>query len=888
MSEPAATAGAPPISVAQEALWYLHLLVPSQASYNETVSIRKAGPFDVAAFRSAFNEILRRHEAWRTTFEVVAGNPVQVVHPPDDLELALLDLSGLGPADAERHAVRLVAEMSRVPYDLRRGPLVRPRLVRCSEDDHRLYLGLHHMIFDGVSLYRIVLPELVVLYDAAVAGVPAELGPPGARYGDYARFEQEWINGPRAEKRLAYWRDRLVPTPWLSLPLDAPRPDASGFRGGVVPLSVDARTVGNLRELGQAGGATLFQVLATAWCLLLARYSGQDDVAFATGADLRQRPEFESLVGYSLSPVVLRVDLGGDPTLRELVGRVRNEALDALDHLVPFERIVRDLGPEAPPGANPIYQTILIFEPPMVAPDPAWSIHLMESAIGDAVGSTRLDLELQLDERLDGHIAGRLIYDSDLFERQSAARIVEHFGRVVAALAAHPDAPALAVPLATGEDERRLAEWNATETLRPPATVHGLVAARAQRDPDAPAVVAGGRSVTYGELCRRAGHVAHRLRSAEVGEGDVVALCSEPSIDLVAAALGVLEAGAAYQLLDPTLPRDELDAMVADSGAATIYATPALATLLTGRTAILALADPSDGDAPVASSPDGEVCCLQYGPGPEAERRGVEFTHSSVVNLVRSLADEVGIVAADTLLVLPQSLFGASAVELWLALTSGAKLVLAPPDAATDGAQLTRCIAAEHASFLHATPATWRALVDSGLRASRGLVALSGGGDLDGQLAGALLDRYRVVYNAFGTPETTLYATIGRVERGRPVSIGHPIANARAHVLDAAGHRLPVGMAGRLVIAGAVVTAPDDPDDPRWIRVPDTDDERAFDTGATARWRARTARSSLSSRPRRRAATETSRSRSPLPPARSRRPRRSCAARPPPWGTRRR
>ena len=494
----AATSGAgappmrPPLSVAQEALWYLSLLVPNQFSYNEAISIRKDGPFDPVAFRRAFNEIVRRHEAWRTTFDIVNGVPVQVLQAAPSFDMPVLDLSHLSEGQAERQAVRLAAQVSRVPYDLRRGPLLRPRLIRFSAEHHRLYLAMHHLVFDGVSVYRVVLPELVALYDAFSAGQPSPLAEPETQYADYARWEQNWMNEPRTVRRLEHWRRRLSDLPVLTLPLDHPRPPAPRFRGGVVPLFVPGETVAKLRAVGQDAGGTLFQVVATIWALLLGRYSGQDDVVFATATDLRQRPELESVVGYSLTPLVLRVDLSGDPTFRELVVRVRNELLDGLDNLVPFERLVRELPPTGSKSANPVYQTMFILEPPTLAPDPAWSIHQMESEIGDAVGSAKLDLELELDERPEGHIAGRLIYDRDLFERTSASRMVKHWLRLIEAVADDPGMTASRIPILTpAQEHRQLVEWNATTTLRRSGVVHHLVQERFIEQPGALAVSAG-------------------------------------------------------------------------------------------------------------------------------------------------------------------------------------------------------------------------------------------------------------------------------------------------------------------------------------------------------------------------------------------------------------
>ncbi|HEY4098048.1 MAG TPA: condensation domain-containing protein [Baekduia sp.] len=815
-------AEAAPLSVAQEALWYASLLAPNRISYNETVSIRKDGPFDVAAFRRAFDEIVARHEIWRTTFDRVGGVPVQVVAPPSHFDLPLVDLSGLTQEEAEHAAVRLVAETSRVPYDVRRGPLVRPRLIRFPGEHHRLYLALHHVIFDGVSVYRVVLREVIALYDAFAAGEPSPLAAPQAQYADYARWEQEWIAKPRVARRFEHWRERLTPLPALSMPFDHPRPAEPRYRGGVLALSVPREAVDRLRVVGQGAGASLFQVLATTWSLLLGRYSGQDDVVFGTAADMRQRPEFESVVGYCLTPLVMRVDLSGDLPFADLVVRVRNELLDGLDHLVPFERLVRELQPEQPGGGNPIYQTMLVLEPTTAAPDPAWSLHQMEGEIGDAVGTTKLDLELELDERPNGHLAGRLIYDTDLFEPATAARIAEHWSRLVEAVAADPTLTASQIPLLTeAEEHRQLVEWNATATDLPPGGVHERVAARWA------AVSAGGQAVDAAELDARAATIARRLRAAGVVPGDVVACCAPPSIDLIAGALGVLQAGAAHLLLDPDLPVDQLDFLIADSGATALLAAPGLAATLTSppaRVLVLGEDGPEEDLAAEPAAPDA-VCCVQYTDDPP---RAVPLRHAAVVNVATALATDLSLVPADTVLVLPPALYATPVLDLWLPLLAGARIVVAPAEAAADGAQLSRFIKAEGVSFLHASPATWQTLIDTGLKPARSLRGLCSGGPLSPALADAILARCRILWNAYGTAETTEVATLGRVERAQPVTLGRPIANTRAYVLDGAGRPAAVGVPGDLVIAGEGIAGAfvDDPFAPG----------RAHRTGDRARW----------------------------------------------------
>ncbi|HLH46420.1 MAG TPA: condensation domain-containing protein, partial [Acidimicrobiales bacterium] len=383
---------------------------------------------------------------------------------------------------------------------LARGPLLRPVLVHFPGDHHRLYMAMHHLIFDGVSLYRVVLPELVAIYQGLAEGRPVPLDPPSATYADYARWQQEWITGDRARRRLAYWTARLAGAPRGALPADHPDPvEGTRGHGGLVPVAVDAARARCLEEVGRALGASLFQVLAATWAVLLACYSGEPDVVFATAADLRQRPEFQQLVGCCLTPLVLRPSLAGATTFGEVVSRVRDDVLDGMDHLVPFERIVRELpaggagadrggadrggagrGGADRGGGNPVYPTMIVLEPPGGEPAPGWSLHQMDAAIGEAIGATHgPDLELELDQRPAGDISGRLIYDRAVFRTATARRVARHWQRVVAAVAAGGADLRLDDIVVAEPDEvrRQVVEWNATGAASEGGDVTGWLAA---------------------------------------------------------------------------------------------------------------------------------------------------------------------------------------------------------------------------------------------------------------------------------------------------------------------------------------------------------------------------------------------------------------------------
>jgi amino acid adenylation domain-containing protein len=801
-----------PLSIDQEPLWYFSRLVPTSPVYNEAVTVRKDGPFDADAFRRAFNEFVRRHEAWRTTFAIVGGEPTQVVNPSTVFELPLLDLSLLPADEAEHRAAREAAEAARRPYDLEHGLLLRPSLVRFADDHHRLYLAMHHLIFDGVTLYRVLLPELVALYDAFAAGNPSPLPEPVVQYGDYAEWEHEWVSSPAVRRRMEYWRSHLSGAPTLEFPLDHPRPPVQRFCGQVEEITVRADVASELRSLAQQTGVTLFQVLATAFGIVLSRYSGQQDVVFGTVADLRQRPELRSLVGYSLTPLVLRLNTGGDPTVAELLSRTRSEMVDALDNLVPFSTLVREIRPHRDHASNPLFQAMIELEPPMASPDPSWSVQQMEMGMCTAIGHAKLDLDLELDERPDGRIDGLLIFDADIIEVDTARRMAGHFLTVLHAMARGPTEPVSALPLLT-EQERRTAliEWNATEADYPgEVCVHELVAASAKRDPNGVAVVFEGEALTYQELDQRADAIAHRLSPIGARSGMVVGLHAERSLEMIVGLLAILKTGAAVLPLDPSYPTSRLTFMMEDSGAKILLTDDRVAALpQVGRADVVSIEPGSTPalreDPPLGVASAGDAMCIVYTSGSTGKPKAVSIRHRSVVNLLTFAARTFNMGPGDTVGAVATFAFDMSVLDFWLPLVTGARLCVVPRDAVVDARRLNRLISEAGITFMQATPSTWQMLVEAGWTGSGDLTVVSSGESLTPLLAKSLRSRCAALWNPYGPTETTVWATFGQVDNEGPVTVGRPISNVRVYILDDRGEPVPIGVPGEIVIGGVGV-----------------------------------------------------------------------------------
>jgi amino acid adenylation domain-containing protein len=820
-STPSALSRTVPLSVTQEQLWYFSQLAPENPIYNEVVSIRKTGELNREALRQAFNEVVRRHEAWRSTFRLVNEVPVQVVQPPPTFELPLIDLRDSPGKDVAQHAAQIAAELACEPYQLDTGPLVRPLLVRFAEDEHRLYVALHHLIFDGVSLNRVVVPELVALYDAFAGGKPPELAEPLAQYAEYVAWSHEWTKTPDFAQRLGYWRRHLEGTSELPLPLDHPRPRQQRFHGGMERIRVPRDLTARLGSLGSLHHATLFQVLASAFAILLHRLAaGHDDVVFGTVSDLRQGPGLESIVGYCLTPLVLRADLSGDPTFAELLGRIRAEVLDDIAHQVPFNRLVSDLQPRREPGANPIFQTMLVLEPSQESSPPGWSLHAEEVEAGNAVGNAKFDLLIELDLRPEGHMDGRVGYNGDLFERETAQRLAGNWLTLLEGISMSPDRRVSELPLLTeGEVRRQQVEWNRTDVDLPlEFCVHELVADQARRTPEAVAVTNGRAQLTYSELDDQAGRLAAYIRERGVGPDVTVGVCLERSVDLVVALLGVLKAGGAFVPLEPDQPRERLAHMIVDAEPRVILTTALAEGSLPPTTASVVRID-TERDAWMASASLTTTDCVPvnlayvlFTSGSTGTPKGVMIEHRSLVNQLAWRVNSFRLSPEDRILQKTPLGFDVSLWEFFCPLIAGATLVLLDPGAHRDPARVAEAIRSHGITVVHFSPLMLDAFLgaagDGAFDSVR--MVLVGGETLPAALARRFFgcfDSGVELRNCYGPTETTVAATSWRCDPSgeEVVPIGRPVANTQTYVLDAGCRLVPQGVAGELCIGGVQV-----------------------------------------------------------------------------------
>ncbi|HEX8246483.1 MAG TPA: condensation domain-containing protein, partial [Longimicrobium sp.] len=533
-----------PASYAQERLWFLDRLEPGSSTYNIPVAWRLGGALDEPALERALGEIVRRHEALRTTFADRDGTPVQVVAPFGGFTLSIDDLSQLADADREAEARRRADREARRPFDLAAGPLFRAALLRLGDEDHVLLLSMHHIVSDGWSL-EVLFRELSSLYEAYREGRDSPLAELPVQYADYAAWQREQLEGESLNRQLSYWKERLAGAPRvLDLPTDRPRPAVRTHRGATVWTDLSAKVLERLQALGRSEGATLYMTLLGALQVLLGKYAGSEDVVVGSPIAGRTRGEVEELIGFFVNTLVLRTDLGGDPSFREVLRRVREATLGAYEHQeLPFEKLVVELQPERSLSHTPLFQVMFELQKDAGGGGGGALPGLSMRAAGAELASAQFDLALDLAATPRG-LRGGLTYSTDLFERGTAERMLGHLERVLEQAAANADVRLSRLDL-LGEAERALVleEWNRTERPFPDGCIHQLFQAQAERTPHAAALVWGPEELTYRELDARANRLARRLRGLGVGPDVLVGLCAERSLELVVGVLGILKAG---------------------------------------------------------------------------------------------------------------------------------------------------------------------------------------------------------------------------------------------------------------------------------------------------------------------------------------------------------
>ncbi|WP_301647756.1 non-ribosomal peptide synthetase, partial [Streptomyces arenae] len=753
-----------PLSFAQQRLWFLAELEPGSTEYNLSTTLRRPGTLDLPALHHALTTLVARHEVLRT--RLVAGQDGvahQVIDEPTPFPLPLVDLSA--EPDPRAAARAFLEADARRPFDLSAGPLIRGTLLKVADDDHVLALALHHVVSDDWS-GRILRDEITTLYDAFRAGDPDPLPPLPVQYADFALWQRQWLTGDVLDEQLSYWRTTLAGAPTLELPTDRPRPPVRSSDGGTVDFRIPVSTAQRLRHLTRESGTTLSMTLLAAVNVLLGRYAGTDDVVLGTPVANRNRAETENLIGFFVNTLVMRTDLSGDPSFRELLGRVRETALGAYAHQdLPFEQVVDALSVERDRSRSPLFQVLFDYD----------NGHSRSADTPDRPDQqasalpVRFDLVVTLGEA-DGTLVGELQYSTALFDPETIERLAGHLIVLLDAVATDADRRIGDLPLLTApEREDALNGWNDTSRVLPSVGgVHELIAARAAEAPQATAVVCGEASLTYGELMERANQLAHHLRTLGVGAESVVGLCLPRGVDMVVAVLAVWQAGGAYLPLDPEYPADRLRFMLTDSGASVLVGQRSLAGDLPADTAVWLDApdvrralDSQPVTAPEVVVHPEQLAYVIYTSGSTGRPKGVQVAHGGVVNLAVAQGGLFGVGVGEGVLQFASFGFDAAVSELVVALVAGGVLVVASAEERADVGLLAGLVRGCGVRVATLPPSLLSVLEPADLVGLRTLV--TAGERLDGGLAGVWGEWFRLV-NAYGPTEATVCASAAVLE----------------------------------------------------------------------------------------------------------------------------
>ncbi|MAT97567.1 MAG: non-ribosomal peptide synthetase [Anaerolineaceae bacterium] len=840
------SADAMPLSFSQQRLWVLDQIEPNLTAYHIPAVIRLEGTLDTETLQAAFNELIARHDSLRTTFAVNPdGDPIQVVHDDVPLEIPVTAVS-------EADVPETLKEIVKRPFDLTIPPLLRIELLQVQPDNHLLAIVIHHIIADGWSM-NILVQELATLYHALRAEQPNPLPALPVQYPDFAAWQRSWLQGEVLAEQLAYWQQRLAGAPaTLDLPTDFPRPAMQSYRGAIYRHDLPHDLSQHVIHFSRQANATPFMTLLATYQLLLARYSGQNDIVVGSPIANRNRTEVENLIGFFVNMLVLRAQIGAEDNFHDLLAQVRQHALDGYAHQdVPFEKLVDALSIPRDTSYSPVFQVAFILQN---TPRNEIDLGEVKMSVVPAEGTTaKYDLTLTVLDTKDGGYRLLWEYCTDLFAEETIERLATHFVYLLENVLTRPHQIVSELPLFSAEEQHQmLTEWNATERPFPTHTLTQLFMQQVEKTPEKTAVSASDGNLTYAQLDAKSDQLAAYLRQFDIQPDTLVGLALPRDTSMLVAILGILKAGAAYLPIDPNYPDQRIQYMLDHAQAPLLITNAELVETLPKNEAKPILID-SDWAQIEAAKPLAQdfsrlenLAYVIYTSGSTGKPKGVQITHGNLANFLCTMREKPGICAEDTLLAVTTLSFDIATLELYLPLITGARVLLADQATTRDVSLLMKQLESEPVTIMQATPATWQMMLAAGWEGKPDLKILSGGEALPAALAKELLGRGTAVWNMYGPTETTVWSTCLQVTEAEcqtdgVVSIGTPIGNTDVYVLDDHLQPVPIGVTGNLYIGGkgvargylhrANLTAE------RFPQHPFKPDKRIYFTGDLARYR---------------------------------------------------
>ena len=820
---PILRSGNPPLSFAQQRLWFLDQLIPNNPFYNVPAALHLKGSLNSIALLQTFNEIVQRHEALRTNFVMVQGQPVQVINPTLKISLPIIDLRQLPQVEREIQARQLTTQEAQRPFNLSTDSLLRVTLLQLDETEHILLLNMHHIVSDGWSI-GVLIGEIAALYTAFSSGQPSFLPKLAIQYADFAQWQREWLQGEVLETQLAYWQKQLNGISMLNLPTDT-RPAVPTYQGARQLLQLPKSLSEALETLSQQEEVTLFMTLLAAFKILLYRYTQQEDIAVGSAIANRNRSEIESLIGFFVNSLVLRTDLSGNPTFRELLSRVKEVALGAYAHQdLPFEKLVEELHPERNLNQNPLFQVVFALQN---APMSALELpNLILSPLEFDTQTTRFDLEFHLWEREPNNqlwvdsskgISGFVIYRTDLFDEATITRMLGHFQILLEGIVANPEERIANLPLLSQiEQHQLLIEWNNTQVDYPQdRCIHQLFENQAEQTPDSTALVFGDvetrhvASLTYKELNLRSNKLAHYLKKLGVQAEVLVGLCVERSFDMIIGMLGILKAGGAYVPLDPTYPHERLNFLFEDAQVPILLTHERWIEKLGNHNSDVICLD-KDWEIIAEEIEDhlpsqvtvGNLAYVIYTSGSTGKPKGVQIEHRGLLNLVFWHQKAFAVSHLDRATQIAGVAFDACVWEILPYLSAGASIYFVNDEIRLNPEHLRDWLISKAITICFLPTPLAEKVLTLDFPNNAALRILLTGGDKLHQYP--LADHVFQVVNNYGPTENTVVTTSGNVKNKDNIApaIGRPIDNTQVYILDKHLQLVPIGVPGELYISG--------------------------------------------------------------------------------------
>lgn len=806
------------LSFGQERLWFLYQMDPANPFYNLNTAARLMGVLDIDALERSINEIINRHEILRTRYQVIDGQPFGVVDSALKLTIKVRDLLSLSEPDREPEAFKISAEYFQHPFDLGQGPLIRASVLKLGERNYLLLLSMHHIIFDGWSI-GILFRELTTLYESYSARKLASLSELPLQYSDFAYWQRQWFQGEELKNHLAFWKNYLSgANTILDLHTDRPRPPVQSFRGARQSFRIPSGVVESIKSLAQHERATLFAALLSAFQTVLYRHTNQEDITVGTPVANRNKVEIENLIGFFVNTVAIRVDLSGNPTFRQLLGRVRETILEVQTHQeIPLERVVEEVQPKRELNRAPLFQVMFVLQNAPLPQLKLADLTLVPMEIDN--GTAKFDLTLYMRET-GQELTGSLAYNTDLFESASIARMIACFQTLVKSVATDADQQISKLELLAATQRRQLiTEYNQTdEAYLCDRFIHQLFEAEAEVSPDALALVYENQNLTYGELNKKANQLAHYLKSMGIGPEVPVGICMEPCIDTIIGMLGIIKSGGAYVPIDTSFPKERVDFILDDVRAPVLLTRQTLVEKFSECKAQVINVDADwqtiteyGEENPYSYVEPGNLIYIIYTSGSTGTPKGVAIEHRQVLNYIYAIRQRLQFPFPASYATVSSIAADLGNTCVFPSLSFGGSLHIISPDRASDPNALAEYFQEHDIDCLKIVPSHLSALLTSA-RSEQVIPRkrlILGGESSSWNLIQRLrsLAPHCLIFNHYGPTESTVGVLTCKVEdqlsdESATVPIGQPIGNMKVYLLDTYLEPAPIGIPGEIHISG--------------------------------------------------------------------------------------